>query len=107
VDYDDIYEQLAKLEVRGELRLMALRQFLLGWRIELRDWKTLPAPPPDFQYITEAQFFTRKWNALQALVFLQETCNFPDDGCPCEIIVTGKHEFLRGGTSTEYARLWL
>lgn len=86
---------------------MAIRDFLLGWGIQLRYWKALPAPPPDFQYVTEAQFFTRKWNALQAQVFIMATCNHPEDGFPCEITITGKHEFLRGGISNSSTRLWV
>jgi hypothetical protein len=91
----------------GELRLMLIKHFLNGWGIELRHWKCLPAPSPFFQFVTEAQFFTRKWNALQAQVFITSTCNYPEDGFPCEITITGRHEFLRGGTSTAQTRLWV
>jgi hypothetical protein len=105
--YEDIYHLLAEHEFRGELRLMALRYELAQWGIELRSWKAMPAPAPDFSYITEAQFFTRKFNALQAQVFIKAVCDDVALGFPCEAQVTGKHEFLRGGISSTAFRLWV
>jgi hypothetical protein len=69
--------------------------------------KLLPATKPDFSYVTEAEFFTRKFNALQAQVFIKAVCDDVALGFPCEAQVTGKHEFLRGGTSITMFRLWV
>lgn len=105
--YEEIFSQLEQLEPRGELRLMLLRKLLLRWGIELRWWKAIPAPPPDFEHIMEAEFFTRKWNATQAQVFLRAVCTQEDDGFPCDARIIGKHEFLLGGISSATARLYL
>lgn len=86
---------------------MALRYELLAWGIELRRWKALPAPKPDFSYVTEAEFFTRKFNALQAQVFIKAMCDDIALGFPCEANVTGRHESLRGGISRTAFRLWI
>jgi hypothetical protein len=105
-DDTDIYQRLAEHEFRGELRLMTLRQFLAGWGVELRTWRTIPVPAPDYRCVVEAQFFTRRWNALQAQAFIHATCNDPE-GFPCQATVVGKHEFLRGGLSSAHFRLWI
>jgi hypothetical protein len=104
---DDLKLQFDRHEFRGELRLMALRHELLGWGIELRRWRVLPAPKPHFSFVTEAEFFTRKFNALQAQVFIKAVCDDMALGFACEAQVTGKHEFLRGGTSRTTFRLWV
>jgi hypothetical protein len=108
VYYDDYKNRLEQFEFRGELRLMTIRHFLLRWGIELRDFRSIWWPAPQYQWIKRVELFTRKWNAMQALVFVQETCNFPDDGMLCEdVVITGRHEFLRGGISTATTRLWI
>lgn len=86
---------------------MSLAHFLKGWGIELRNFHAIWWPAPQYNWIKSAEFFTRKWNAMQARVFIKETCNFPDDGLPCEVEITGRHEFLRGGISNTTMRLWI
>jgi hypothetical protein len=104
--YEDLYT-MADDDFRGELRLMALRYELLKWGIELRTWSVLPAAAPHFSFVTKAEFFTRKFNALQAQVFIKAMCNNVAFGFACEAFVTGRHEFLRGGTSSTAFRLWV
>lgn len=86
---------------------MALRHELKEWGIELRNWQALPAPPPHYSFVTKAEFFTRKFNAIQAEVFIKAVCDDVALGFPCEAQVTGKHEFLRGGISSTAFRLWV
>lgn len=86
---------------------MTLKQMLARYSIELRHFQAIWWPPPHFQWIKSIEIFTRRYNALQAWCFIKETCNFPDDGMLCEVSITGKHEFLRGGISNYQGQVWL
>jgi hypothetical protein len=87
---------------------MAVRHFLQRWGIELRHFHMIPLAAPHYHWIKTVEFCTRKWNALQAWVFIKATCNFPEDGLLCDVVVEGKHEFLtHGGSTTHQGQLWL
>lgn len=106
--YDDLKLRLEREEFRGELRLMTLRDLLLRYGVEIRHFHMIPWPPPQRQWIKNIEFATRRWNALQAWCFIKATCNFPDDGMLCEVVVEGRHEFLtHGGSTTHQGQIWL
>jgi hypothetical protein len=86
---------------------MALRHKLLRFGVETRAFHAIRWPPPNHQWVKSVEFFTRRWNALQAWCFIKETCNFPEDGLPCEVSITGRHEFLHGGISCHQGQIWL